>query len=359
VLELHRAAESHLGTKPLSSTDNTTHAAPADQPTSVHQITDRLFPAYIIDGGSVHLAGCWLEDRVFLRLEFRRDGEPAEIFVDQQGRPVEAGQIEALGMGQTIRLASPPQWRKPEISKALECGRRLAEAGLPGEGPPELAGLTVLWCKYVRGKLRFVIGEHTTELAFSGWARLVEPPPFVCPHCGRQTYHLAATDDGRILAADEIGVCEQTGRRLPADELVICAATGRRVGADLVATCPVSGDCVLTSEMTRCGMCRELVSPAAIERSRCGACRGLEPVDKSDPRLERLLHEHPQLAGWGKWQLSETAAVYILASSGWLKRLLAVFDKETLALRLLATGSRLTSNWQAVEPADYPRVLGG
>lgn len=336
----------------MSLSTSTTHAAPADQPTSVREIADRLFPAYTVDGGSMHLAGCWLQDCVFVRAEFCLGDRHAEIHVDQQGRSVESELIEGLGMRETIRLARPPESRTPDLSKAFDSAARLAREQLSGSGEPGLTAATVLWCKFVQGKLRFVIGNQAAELPFSGWARLIEPPPYVCPYTGESTYHLAATDDGRIVAADQIETCQETGRRMLADELVTCAATGRRVAADLAAVCPVSGERVLESKMVRCDWCRELVSPKSIVRNQCAACRQLSPLDKADSRLAQLLEKHPQLRGWSRWQLSENANVYILSAAGLIKRLLAVVDKETLGLKLLATGNRLTSTWQTVDPAE-------
>lgn len=341
----------------MSSSASTTHAAPADQPTSVHQITDRLFPAYTIDGGSVHLAGCCLEDRVFLRLEFCQGGRREEIYVDQEGRPVEPDLVEALGMTATIRLARPPESKEPELSRAIQGGTRLAEERFSGSERPELAATTVLWCKFARGKLRFTVGQRAAELAFSGWARRIEPPPFVCPYTGQSTFHIAATDDGRIVAAERIETCAETGRRLLSDDLVTCAATGRRVAGELAVTCPVTGDRVLASRMVRCGTCRQSVSPTAVQGRQCAACRQLRPVDQADPRVARLLDKHPPLARWQKWRLSETAEAYILATADWRKRLLVVVDKSSLELKLVATGSRFLPGWQVVEPERYETVL--
>jgi hypothetical protein len=55
--------------------------------------------------------------------------------------------------------------------------------------------------------------------------------------------------------------------------------------------------------------------------------------------------------------MSETSRVYVLVATGWLKRLLVVVDKETLELRHMATGSRLSHRWAAVEPAQFAYVL--
>ena len=46
------------------------HARPPGQPASVSEIASRLFPAYTIDNGHMHLAGCQLTDHPFLRLSF-------------------------------------------------------------------------------------------------------------------------------------------------------------------------------------------------------------------------------------------------------------------------------------------------
>lgn len=348
-----------LGATKLIAPLDTTHAAPADQPTSIRQITDRLFPAYTIDGGSVHLAGCRLEDRIFLRLDFCRAESRTELYADLEGRPVDAELAGALGMAETIRLAAPAGSMESDLSRALHRGTRLAEERLSGSGPPELMAVTVLWCKYAQGKLRFTIGEHIAELPFSGWARLIQPPPFVCAYTGQSTFHLAATDDGRIVAAEAIGICAETGRRLLANELVTCAATGRRVSAELIATCPVTADYVLQSQMVRCSTCRELVSPTAVRRGQCAACRQLHAVDRADSRLAGLLDAYPRLVRWRRWRLAETADVYVVAATDWLKRLLLVVDKRSLKVKLAATARRFLPRWQIVEAAEQDSLLCG
>ena len=55
--------------------------------------------------------------------------------------------------------------------------------------------------------------------------------------------------------------------------------------------------------------------------------------------------------------MSETSRVYVLVATGWLHRLLVVVDKETLELRHMATGGRLSSRWSAVEPAQFSYVM--
>lgn len=343
----------------MDSTRHVIHVAPADQPNSVHQIAQRLFPAYIVDDGKVQLAGCTLEDRLFVRLDFCRGDESVEVYVGADGREVDAALVEALGMTEVAELEKPPQPFAPQIEQLTEAGLRLTAERFSAGGRCELIGTTVLWCKFTEGKLRFVVGEDSADLPFSGWSRTLRPPPFVCPYTASSTFHLAATDDGRIVPAEQIECCAQTGRRVLCDDLVTCSATGHRAIAELMETCPVTGQRVLRTEMIECSTCRQRVSPAAIRRDVCAACRGLRPVSKADPRMARLLDEHPPLDRWRNWRISETAAVYILTAAGWFKRLLVVADKESLELKFVASGSRIPSGWHAVDPSQYDYVLRG
>jgi hypothetical protein len=194
-------------------------------------------------------------------------------------------------------------------------------------------------------------------LAFCGWARTLQPPPFVCPHTGVKTFRLAATDDGRIAAAEQIGVCGETGRRVLAAELVTCATTGKRVLAELAAVCPITGQRSLVTALSECTTCRQQVSPGALERGECAACRGLQATSKDDPRIVRLLAEFPALERWGSWRIAETASVFVLTAARWLRRVLLVADRQSLELKLVATGSRLFSGWDAVDPQQHELVL--
>ncbi|MCA9247546.1 MAG: hypothetical protein KDA42_10535, partial [Planctomycetales bacterium] len=51
----------------LSEQGVAVHARPVVQPQQVHELTSQLFNAYQIENGSVHLAGCRLEEVPFLR----------------------------------------------------------------------------------------------------------------------------------------------------------------------------------------------------------------------------------------------------------------------------------------------------
>ncbi len=333
------------------------HVAPVGQPNSVRQLTERLFPAYIVDGGKVHLAGCAVQDRLFLRLTFGHGDAMQTRYLDSEGNPVPEDVLDHLGLRETTRLEQPPALADAEVRRLAEIGaRRAAEALGLATACPE-ADVTAVWCKYVEGKLQFSVGDFAADLPFAGWARTLSPPPYVCPHTGRETFHVAVTDDGRFLAADAVAACAVTGRRLAADELVVCSFTGRRVAPDQVERCPLSGQPVLRTEIVACEWCRQRVSPATLDRGVCTACRQARPVSKADPRMARLLIEHPTLDRWRKWRLSETETVYVLTAAGLVKRLLVVVDKESLEIRVLATGSRLTRGWRQIEPQQYQFVL--
>jgi len=333
------------------------HVAPAEQPTSVAEIAEILFPAYTVEDGRVSLAGCALEDRLVLQLVYEYGGQRLEIYLNSEGKEVDSqpfGQDREMAF---TPLANPPAHLETDWERLLAAGNRLAGDRLPAGTSVALICCRAIWCKYVNGKLRVMIGSASIDLPFSGWTRTLSPPPFVCPHSGAATFRLAATDDGRIAAAERIEVCAETGRRLLSTELVRCAVTGRRVSPELAEACPISGRRLLRSEMVQCSSCHQHVSPQVVERNLCKACRRLKVVKKADPRMARLLHEHPSLDRWRRWRISETSRVYVLVATGCLKRLLVVVDKETLELRHMATGSRLSHRWTAVEPAQFAYVL--
>lgn len=333
------------------------HVAPADQPTSVPEIAEILFPAYTVDDGRVSLAGCALEDRLVLQLVYEHGSQRLEIHLNMEGKEVDGQPIAQDREIKFAELANPPDRLEADLERLLAAGSRLAEERLPAGTNVELSCCRAIWCKYVEGKLRFAIGGTSIELPFSGWTRTLSPPPFLCPRTGAVTFHLAATDDGRIAAAERIEACAETGRRLLSTELIRCAVTGRRVSPELAEVCPISGLRLLRTEMVQCGSCRQRVSPQIVERNQCQACRRLKAVKKADPRMARLLHEHPTLDRWQRWRMSETSRVYVLVAAGWLKRLLVIVDKETLELRYMATGNRLSPRWTKVESAQFVYVL--
>jgi hypothetical protein len=337
------------------------HARPREQPMSVSEIAAKLFPAYRIDNGRLHLAGCQLTDHPFLRLSFAGD-EPGDsirhIFVAPDGSSVPDTLVSQLGLDDLTPVAKLAPRIEPSALKSLiAAGRRIAakQSSLrePDATVVDPVAAAVLWVRHAEGRLQFTIGGAAASLGFSSWARLLAPQPFIARYSGARTFHLAATDDGRIDAADHIAACQQSGRRVLRQDLVECSVTGKLVLADFTAKCPVSGRPALRHEFATCTTCRQRVSKAVLTEGVCSACHGLARVSKDDPRLAWVFSEHAGLDRWNNWQLAETASVYIAQASGVLKRLLLVADKESLAIHRLATAGRISSNW--VDASDIER----
>ncbi|RIK73751.1 MAG: hypothetical protein DCC67_17510 [Planctomycetota bacterium] len=337
----------------LQSSGAALHARPRMQPMAVNEISARLFPAYEVENGQIHLAGCQLTDHPFLRLSFAADEgdwSVRHVYVSPDGAPLADELVARLGLDdlEPIRRHAP-RLDDAALRSLVAAGRRIAAKPSadddPGPAIVEPLVAAVIWVRHAQGTLQFTIGRRIAHLPFSAWASLLTPPPFIAPHSGASTYRLAATDDGRIDAADEIAVCEQSGQRVLRQELVQCSVTGKRVLGELTAVCPVSGRPALRSTFVACTVCRQRVSSGVMEGGACQACRSLSSCSKDDPRLVWIFTEHPGLDRWKNWELAETATSYIAQAAGLWKRLLIVVDKETLAIRRLATADRLSKTW--------------
>ncbi|NIP87278.1 MAG: hypothetical protein GTO03_17660, partial [Planctomycetales bacterium] len=182
--------------------------------------------------------------------------------------------------GQLVPTVRPSTVSPREEGRLIDRARQVAaNLGVAaGKGPDR-----IVWCKYARGKVQLTVGNLTAQVPFGGWARTVAPPPYRCPASGQETFAVAATSDGRLVAAEQIEVCQQTGQRLPRCEMEHCAVSQQWVSRELVHRCPVSGQMVLKQRLTPCVVCRELVSPLAVEGGRCAACGRLAPVARDDP----------------------------------------------------------------------------
>jgi hypothetical protein len=346
------------------------HAAPRGQPVSIHELASALFAPYRVEGGSVRLSGCSLEDQPLLRYTYgvrSRDADGGlrleHVYASPQQQAIEDDLLAALRVNDlTPLVARPPRLPDEQVAAWLAHGERQTPR-LAGDRRADFLLTTVIWCKRASGKLLFELGESSAERSFDLWAQqLVDgtalPPPFRCAATGRESYHLVATDDGRITVADAIARCEHSGRRVLDSELETCAVTGRRVLGEFLRVCSISDECVLSGELVSCTQCRQEVSPHAISGGRCRACRSLQPVTPDDPRLARILGEYPKLDSWPRWQLAETASVYVLTARSLLRRLLLVLDKESLEALRVAEGFRLTRHWPEIPPAQWDEFLG-
>jgi hypothetical protein len=331
----------------------------------VNDVARSLYSAYQVDGGQMHLSGCQLTDHAFLRLSFAGEDDDLirHVFAAPDGSTVSQELVRDLGLDDLEPITkSPPRLGETALRSLIAAGRRIAAKQSTVRDPTattvEPIAVAVLWVRHAEGRLQFSIGAATASLTFSSWARLLKPRPFVARHSGASTFHLAATDDGRIDAREEIAVCQHYGRRVLRSELVASSVTGKLVLPDFTETCPVSGQPALRTEFVACSVCGQRVSKAVLAEGVCAACRNLAKVTKDDPRLVWIFGEHAGLDRWNRWQLAETASVYIGQAAGFLKRLLVVVDKETLAVRRLATAARLGSNWVDATEAEQSELLG-
>jgi len=363
---------------------NLSYAIPAGQPQSVHEISGKLFSAYTIEGGNVRLAGCHLEDRLVVRLQYRLTGvqtsevnQPIELFVGPDGKPITPALIETLGLVELASNPGLPRVNDRQLIGLVNLARHSSADGVrrlltmvatqqqlgaektsaDDSERAVLVALDLISCKFAEGKLCFSIGEHTLEAPFSGWAGQLAALPCICPETGRSTHHLALTDDGRVAAAEEIETCAASGRRMLRSELFRCAETGRWLSPEFIETCPISGKSVSSDTMAECPVCGQCVARSNMSEGICSACRELKPVGRDDQRLRRVLKAHPGLARWRHWQLAETNSVYVIAALGLVRRLLIVVGKNQLEPRRVAQANRWQTAWRPLEPARYPDFL--
>ena len=326
-------------------------ATPRHQPGSVHDISPRLFDAYTVDGGGIHLAGCTLEDRPVLRLTYwlKAANDLAHAYVRPDGTQVPAEQEVSLGLHALNDYPAPNgKLADEDVQIWCKAAEDLADRTISGE--KELIAIAIVWCKYAGGKLAFRIGSNVVESLFEGWAIELQsqhqkPAPYHCGLTGLTSYDLAATADGRISVAEAIETCSQSEERVLTTDLTTCAVTGRRALTRYFVCCPVSGDMLLSSESVPCGNCGQTVSPNSLKRKSCRACHELKQTSKDDPRMARVLGEYPKLDAWGRWRTSEGYQTYILTAGTLARQLLLILDKDSLRVERMATCPRFFGRW--------------
>ena len=343
----------------IASLERPLYAAPCNQATQVHEVAQRLFDAYHVDHGQVQLAGCAMTDRRFARLTFRQPHDSAtnderliDVIVDDHGKSISAEQMDALGLDDVAGLQKPP-----ELVDAARLQALTDKAKSGASQDAELIATTLIWSKYCHGKLRFTIGEASAELAFEGWAETLEAPPFVCSETGKSSYHVVATDDDRVTVAEAVQVCAVSGAKVLGDTLETCAVSGQQALAEHFVECPVTHGRLLRTELMICPACTQAVSPRCIANEQCQACWPMPAIDKDDPRMARVLSEHPGLDRWRNWHMKETADWYLLEARGLIRRLLVVIATDTLEPLHLASSTRLGRKWTAIERDRYEEFL--
>lgn len=333
------------------------HCVPASQPDSVQEIAPPILSAYTVDGGHVHLIGCHLERVPVVRIAAADMSETAagtkepiaRYFVfdgdDSAGAEASTDLLRKLGLANVLPTKRPGSVSPARVEEVVQ--RALAAADISKDDVANWQ-VSIIWCKQVEGKLEFTIGSATQELAFDGWAATLKAPAYHCGVTGAETFHLAATTDGRIIAAEQLEACESSGDLLPCHELIDCDATGMRIAGHLATRCPASGATVKTEAMVECSMCHQRVSPSSLSMERCTTCRTLAPVRRDDSRLDMILGKYPELARWQWLSLSESETAYVLVASGWWQRWLLVIDRTSGDLLHAARGRRFSGDWTPI-----------
>ncbi len=341
------------------------NSRPCGEPESVSALTPMLFAAYQIDGGQVHLAGCHLEDRPFLRYTIAVAADVPfravrHVFVAEDLSRASDEQVLALGLRSVDPvLECPPRIDEAQLNAMLAAGRKLAaeqqRAGDPAANVETPLAAALVWAKYAVGQLQFTVGDEAVLLPFEGWARTLAPPPYVCPLTGVATFHLAATDDGRIVPAEAIAACAKSGRRVLASELVRCGVTDASVLPEFTHVCPVAGEPALDDQFAECPTCRQQVSRTVLAGHGCQGCEDLRRVAADDPRWVAVLRAHPGLGRWKRWRLGETRTAYILRAEGLLRQLLVVLDRTTMRVQYMARRGRLGGVWVPLAEDSWSR----
>ena len=345
----------------MTSETTVIHEVPELQPVAAHQVAQRLYPAYDVrGGGTVQLAGCRLDDRLFLRcvcsLANKDETEARELFLSTDGEILSKTTVENLRL--TIRnpLEGKPTF---DYTSTLASMRQAAQEKMSqfwDVAPEEvvLSEVSLIWSKWASGKLRFTIGQSQEEMPFSGWTVSLAAPAFVCPHSGKTTFRIDATDDGKIAAAGAIAPCAISKKRVLESELFTSVLSGQRATEEFVTACPVTDETLLQRELVACKDCHRRVSPAAMEKRRCLDCRSFAKISAKNEVFLSLCKKYPALSNFKSLAL-RISLRDILLKTGLFKKMLFVFQKTTLELRFAGTKGFLGNGFT---PVEVDAILG-
>jgi len=330
-------------------------AAPIGEPQAVHEFSGRLLSAYTVEGGTVHLAGCHLQPLAFVRaLEFNEQGSAAEQLIPPRSlgdTKQFAALLNQLHLNEW-HLADPPRGvslrEQADVYQAAVADAASVRSS-PAEQDDRPPLLVAEWCHRATGKLEFEIGEAMLTVPFDDLARNLKPPPIACPVTGEATFHLAKTDDGRLIAAEQLAPCSVCQQRLPRTELVASAVSGAMVCQQHAAHCPISGDALLEEELVECPSTSLSVAPSAIRHGQSTLLDELEPVDASETTLARLRLDHPALDSYANWKLARGAEVDLYIGSKLTSRAMAVVNRDTGELLHAAQKTKLARSWKPLE----------
>ncbi|MCC9606882.1 hypothetical protein LOC68_15640 [Blastopirellula sp. JC732] len=344
----------------LEQLDPAPQSAPDDEPSGVGALAEAIFAPYVIEGGKCQLGGCRLEERPLLRMtSIPADGLTVRHqFFWRTGEQLSGAEIDAFGLNHLSRRLAYTRDARANVQILLEQSHDRAMAAQVGDRM--LA--TIVWCKYVIGKIDILIGDSVTSLPFEGWARHfvsgdISPPRFHCEATGRISYHLGVTDSGVIAPVESIATCELTGKCVLESDLETSTISGKRGCKDQFATCPVSNDRLLTTELQTCSGCGQKVSPKSLRGGVCLVCRSLRSISKDDPTMARILDVYPELDKWGSWRMAESHDAYVLRGGGWWNEIRLTLDMATLEPRLAEERTKVVGRWRPFPDVEWRRIF--
>jgi hypothetical protein len=334
------------------------HSVLSNQPQSVHEISAWLYAPYQIDGGTIRLAGCALEDiGIVLVPSSSPDQTPQLFYVD--GDKCDAKLFDQLELdrvenvnGLDFVIAQPSARRRYES----RIGALLIEHQLR-----QKENISVVWCKWAAGKLVIEIGSQIEEFPFEGWARQfvegpLRPPPFECKRTKLRSYHVTSDDEGTITVPDAIEQCELSGKRVVRSKLVSCVVTGTKALPGMLWQCPVSGEYLVDQKKLSCRSCRRPTNPKSLRLRLCLACRNLKPASLENDRFREVLERFPGLQKCTHVKVGEAGHRIVLVTKLDSKRIKLSIDRKS---EFTAQVSKWPMGFRAMTSQQVQKWLSG
>lgn len=355
-------SQSDAAENPDESSGRFRHLAPADQPDSVHEISEALYQPFM-KGGSTGLkfriTGCAINPVPFVQLE---NGDYRVL----DGQVVSSDHARSLGLDQLDQLESPPVvWNSPERRETflqnldrIRLQEPLAQAADGRQW--------IVWCHHFHGTLTADAEASSIQIPFSVWgSRLVKGldqcPPYHCRLANVDTYQLAVDDEGTITDGRSIATCGESGKKLCNVKLEKCEATGHLVDPAALTLCPVQYHRFLKRLARTCHGCFQVVDPDSMHKEVCSSCRNLQKISSrdflSDPALSNLVGAHPWLKQARRMQIAHQEQQWLLqlqtnqeGRATW--RML--FDRQSGEVQQVSRSVGWLRGWENVPRISWP-----
>ncbi len=344
----------------LNSTDSEKHgpklpfrsAFPAEQPDSVHELTDALYAPFRLQNGSIHLSGCSIDSIPIVETSDHK-------YCLLNGEILSDRFAKSLGVQNIVESSEIPLVRNnaEQIASIRLELEKLADIQKLQTDSDNL--VTLIWCHHVKGQVAVEFGDSTAYIAFSLWGKrlidgLEQCPPYHCELTGSDSYRLGCDDDGTITDIESIRTCPESGRRLIINKFGKCQITNTLVDPAFLFQCPVSRRTILKRLAKQCRRCQQDVDPAAMRRRQCKACRDIKRVSPTDPRSQRIVEAFPKLAENRRWKMGEQSDFLIIEVQDVARSWTILVDHQTLKPALVVGRTGWFGPWKLAEASDWP-----